>query len=104
MIMYDFPMHTKEDVRIYTRFRKQLLKIGYYQMQASVYIKNVNNTERVSTIERQIRLLAPSSAHIRMLTLTESQFQKMKMISGEESLSERIVMKRTPMFESSNCG
>lgn len=99
MIMYDFPMHTKEDVRIYTRFRKQLLKIGYYQMQESVYIKSVNNTERVSTIEKQVKLLAPQSAHIRMLILTESQFQKMKIISGEESLSERIVMKKTPILE-----
>lgn len=97
--MYDFPMNTKEDVRVYSRFRKQLLKIGYYQLQESVYIKNVNNTERISTIEKQIQLFAPASAHIRMLTLTQSQFSKMKIISGEESLNERIVLKKTPILE-----
>lgn len=98
LLMYDFPMDTKASVRAYQRFHKRIIKLGYYQMQGSVYITRARQ-ETLANIERQVTEVAPEIAHIRILTLTEMQFLKMKCISGEMSLSERIIRRETRLLE-----
>ena len=45
ILFFDLPMTTKEEVKIYTRFRKYLIKNGYMMMQFSVYCKIFPNRE-----------------------------------------------------------
>lgn len=99
MLMYDIQMTTKEDVRKYQRFHKEIEKMGYYKLQGSIYIKKMNTKERIETYERTIYHFSPETAHIRMLTLTEKQFNTMSVIRGEESLHEKIVKEKDRILE-----
>lgn len=46
MLMYDLPNTTKEENHFYTKFRNNLLKLGYTQIQESIYVR-VNSIKNV---------------------------------------------------------
>lgn len=91
MIMYDLPMHTDNEILRYKNFRKKLIEKGYYQLQKSVYIMRSKTKEKIELAEKQLSMLAPENSSIRSIILTEDQFQKMKILSGEVTIGERIL-------------
>ena len=91
MIMYDLPMHTDNEILRYKNFRKKLIEKGYYQLQKSVYIMRSKTKEKIELAEKQLAILAPNNSSIRSIIFTEEQFQKMKILSGEVTIGERIL-------------
>ncbi|PTF93852.1 CRISPR-associated endonuclease Cas2, partial [Staphylococcus chromogenes] len=45
LLMFDLPVETKQQRRIYSKFRKRLLENGFLMMQYSIYIKSVANKD-----------------------------------------------------------
>ena len=88
--MYDLPMQTDDEVLRYKNFRKKLIEKGYYQLQKSVYIIRSKTKEKIELAEKQLSILAPENSSIRSIILTDEQFQKMKIISGEATMGEKI--------------
>lgn len=99
LLMYDLPMRTEKEIREYNRFRKNIIKKGYYQLQESVYIMNSNTKERIETVEKQLSLIIPKNSSVRTLLLTEDQFKKMKIISGEMTKGEVIARNERKLLE-----
>jgi len=90
LIMYDLPMQTDDEILRYKNFRKKLIEKGYYQLQESVYIIRSKTKEKIELAEKQLSILAPENSSIRSIILTDEQFQKMKIISGEATMGEKI--------------
>ena len=90
LIMYDLPMQTDDEILRYKNFRKKLIEKGYYQLQKSVYIIRSKTKEKIELVEKQLSILAPENSSIRSIILTDEQFQKMKIISGEATMGEKI--------------
>ena len=90
LIMYDLPMQTDNEILRYKNFRKKLIEKGYYQLQKSVYIIRSKTKEKIELAEKQLSILAPENSSIRSIILTDEQFQKMKIISGEATIGEKI--------------
>ena len=90
LIMYDLPMQTDDEILRYKNFRKKLVEKGYYQLQKSVYIIRSKTKEKIELAEKQLSILAPENSSIRSIILTDEQFQKMKIISGEATMGEKI--------------
>ena len=90
LIMYDLPMQTDNEILRYKNFRKKLIEKGYYQLQKSVYIIRTKTKEKIELAEKQLSILAPENSSIRSIILTDEQFQKMKIISGEATMGEKI--------------
>ena len=88
--MYDLPMQTDDEILRYKNFRKKLIEKGYYQLQKSVYIIRSKTKEKIELAEKQLSILAPENSSIRSIILTDEQFQKMKIISGEATMGEKI--------------
>lgn len=88
--MYDLPMQTDNEILRYKNFRKKLIEKGYYQLQKSVYIIRSKTKEKIELAEKQLSILAPENSSIRSIILTDEQFQKMKIISGEATMGEKI--------------
>ena len=86
LIMYDLPMQTDNEILRYKNFRKKLIEKGYYQLQKSVYIIRSKTKEKIELAEKQLSILAPENSSIRSIILTDEQFQKMKIISGEATM------------------
>ena len=90
LIMYDLPMQTDDEILRYKNFRKKLIEKGYYQLQKSVYIIRSKTKEKIELEEKKLSILAPENSSIRSIILTDEQFQKMKIISGEATMGEKI--------------
>lgn len=84
MIMFDLPTTTKEDVRIYTKFRKQLINEGFLMLQYSIYMKSCLNKEAATGVVKKIKKYIPQDGHVRALIITEKQYEKMIILVGEE--------------------
>ena len=54
ILMFDLPMVTKKEKRVYTRFRKSLIQNGYIMMQFSIYSKIFNNRESADNHIKQL--------------------------------------------------
>ena len=86
ILMYDLPNTTKEDNGFYTKFRNQILKMGYIQIQQSVYTKVLQSkTLSINHIE-----IIPPKGLIRAYVLTEMQYERGYILSGEVDENELI--------------
>ncbi|WP_457748944.1 CRISPR-associated endonuclease Cas2 [Sulfurimonas sp.] len=90
---FDLPVHTKKDRRRYTIFRRKLMQAGFVMMQYSVYITQIRGTHQVQDRIKKVKSFAPKNGEIRLLTVTDRQFDRMEMIinyeymKSDESLS-----------------
>ncbi len=83
MVFFDLPTLTAADRREYTKFRKHLIKSGFIMLQESVYCKLALNATVSEAIIQNLRKNRPPEGLVQILTLTEKQFSKMEMITGE---------------------
>ncbi len=99
LIMFDLPVETKTQVRVYNKFRKQLIKEGFLMLQYSIYIKTCINREAANGTINIIKKYLPKNGHIRSLIITEKQYENMVVLLGEEDKNIEILGdNRTIMF------
>ena len=82
ILMYDLPMLTSSDRRIYRRFHKDLLDAGFVHMQHSIYTKLVLNATQRIRYESYVRSRAPEKGSIVLLSITERQYSQMDFVIG----------------------
>lgn len=91
MCMFDLPVETEKEKRAYREFRKQLIKNGFVMMQYSVYIRTCPSREYTQRLENKIEKVVPSNGNIRLITITEKQYNDMKILVGSKSLKEAAI-------------
>ena len=82
IVFFDLPVETPQDRREYARFRKFLIKNGFFMMQESVYCKLALNQTMVQAMMEMVRKNKPPAGLVQLLTVTEKQFSKMEYIIG----------------------
>ena len=85
LVMFDLPTETAENRRNYTKFRKYLIKSGFMMMQQSVYVRLALNQTNAKGMIDSVKKNKPSEGLVQILTITEKQYSKMEIISGEYS-------------------
>lgn len=85
IVFFDLPTETNENKREYRRFRKMLIENGFFMLQESVYCRMALNQTTAGMIVNTIKANKPPIGLVQMLTITEKQFSKMEMVSGEFS-------------------
>lgn len=83
IVFFDLPTETLVDRRNYSRFRKLLLRAGFFMMQESVYSKLVLNSTVSESFKNLIRPEKPPKGLVQMLTITEKQYASIENIVGE---------------------
>lgn len=83
MVFFDLPTLTAANRRDYAQFRKYLIKGGFLMLQESVYCKLALNSTVMEAVVQGIRRNKLPEGLVQILTLTEKQFSKMEMITGE---------------------
>lgn len=97
IVFFDLPTYTAADRGNYNKFRKFLLKDGFFMMQESVYCKLAVNQEAANAIIMQVKANKPNQGLIQALTVTEKQFSSIELILGENysdvvNTTERIIV------------
>lgn len=83
IVFFDLPTETLVDRCNYSRFRKLLLRAGFFMMQESVYSKLVLNSTVSESFKNLIRREKPPKGLVQMLTITEKQYASIENIVGE---------------------
>lgn len=82
LLFFDLPTETARDRREYTKFRKFLIKSGFFMLQKSLYCKIALNQTAVSLLLETVRRNRPKSGIVQSLVVTEKQFSRMEYIVG----------------------
>lgn len=83
VVMFDLPTDTKKARRQYALFRKHLLENGFMKMQYSVYIRHCPSAEHAEVHMKRIEHYIPPEGEVRILTLTDKQFERMVIFWGK---------------------
>ena len=87
--MFDLPVDTDVERRAYRIFRKELIKAGFVMLQYSVYVRTCPNRDFAKGIEKKIQKFVPRSGNVRLLTVTEKQYDEMVLLVGQRTAQEK---------------
>ena len=88
LVLFDLPVASKKDRKNYAKFRKFLIQDGYDMLQFSVYSRiTQNHDDARKHVERLSRNLPPKGS-IRVLQITEKQYNSMLIMVGERTATE----------------
>lgn len=94
LCMFDLPTTTKDEMKRYRTFRKALLENGFVMLQYSIYYRSLPNRSSLKKYEAILKKKVPRAGNVRLLYVTETQFQDMLLLSGDRSKQEEIVGSR----------
>jgi CRISPR-associated protein Cas2 len=97
IVFFDLPTYTASDRGDYNKFRKFLLRDGFFMMQESVYCKLAVNQESANAIILQVKTNKPKDGVVQILTVTEKQYANMEFVVGGSKTdivnsAERIIV------------
>ncbi len=90
ILFYDLPFDNNEDTKNYTKFRNNILKLGYIQIQYSIYARVVQTKSMIKQHLEKVKKVLPQGGSIRIIVLTERQYNEMIILRGEIDENERI--------------
>ena len=83
VVFFDLPVETPADRSAHGKFRRMLIKNGFFMLQESVYCRMVLNSTAERTVSDIIKRNKPEKGLVQILSVTEKQFSKMELITGE---------------------
>lgn len=84
ILLFDIPTLTSDDKKVYTRFHKGIIKLGFLMYQKSIYIKYIRELKMVSYEINKLNDIAPNVGDVRVIKLTKRQFDSIIIICGVE--------------------
>ena len=98
LVFFDLPVKTKKERKVATQFRNFLIKDGYYMLQYSVYVRLCNGVDSVNIHKQRLQQGVPSNGSIRVLTVTEKQYDAIDILLGEKLKYEKPIEYETLSF------
>jgi len=91
MVFFDLPVVSKIDRMNYTQFRKFLINDGYSMLQYSVYGRVTRNRDDAKKHTIRLKRNLPPKGQVRVLLVTENQYNSMEILVGEETAHEKFL-------------
>lgn len=91
LCMFDLPVETESERRAYRKFRKDIMKEGFVMMQYSVYVRVCPDRQYAKALEKRISKLTPEQGNVRLIMVTEKQYQDMVFLVGHKSITEEKI-------------
>ena len=89
--MFDLPVDTVDQQRAYRKFRKDIMSEGFMMIQYSVYVRTCPNRQFANQLEKRLQKIMPKEGNVRLLTVTEKQYDDMKIMVGSKKMSEEAL-------------
>lgn len=81
-VLFDLPVGTKPERKRATRFRNDLLDLGFEMVQFSVYLRHAWSREKAESYARQVGDLVPKAGHVQILFFTDKQYAQSRVFRG----------------------
>ena len=62
LVLFDLPTATGLMRRVYSKFRKNLLRMGFEMFQKSVYLRWEDSDNEVETLRRRVMVILPAGS------------------------------------------
>ena len=72
--LFDLPVMTKVERKKASKFRNDLLDLGFEMVQFSVYMKHCAGKEQAEVIQNRIKVEVPNYGNVKLLQITDKQF------------------------------
>lgn len=90
VVLFDMPVEKEAQRKEYVRFRKKIMDDGFMMLQFSVYSRYCNNDSDAEKHIKRVKELKPKYGNIRILKVTENQFESMVLVQGEKTAQELV--------------
>jgi CRISPR-associated protein Cas2 len=80
--MFDVPVDTRKARRDHKVFLKNLLEDEFSMLQRSVYVRHCASEESAAVHYNRVKDFLPSDGEVRLITITDQQFQQMEIFKG----------------------
>jgi CRISPR-associated protein Cas2 len=74
LVMFDLPVVEQLERRQASRFRAELMDLGYFMMQESIYARNCVSQEKYQQYLSDVRAIAPTQGLINAFFITDKQW------------------------------
>jgi len=98
MVLFDLPTETKKDRKIYSDFRKKMLKDGFIMFQFSIYIRHCPSRENADVHIRRVKNSLPVKGNIGIVKITDKQFADMEIYYGKEPKEKHTPYMQLELF------
>lgn len=95
IVFFDLPTLTAAERGAYNKFRKFLVKSGFFMMQESVYCKLAMNQTSANALIALLKQNKPSTGLVQVLTVTEKQYSDIEIVVGEKQNDVVETIERT---------
>ena len=79
LVLFDLPSATGIMRNVYTRFRKNLLRLGFEMFQKSVYLRWEDSDDAAETLKRRVMEMLPADGQVTILPLSHRTWQNARV-------------------------
>lgn len=97
-VFFDLPVTKKEQRKIATKFRKELVNEGFTMLQFSVYCRTCRGQDIVNREIRRLKQIIPPEGNVRILQITDKQYGNMIFLTGVPKKEEIYGSKQLLLF------
>lgn len=90
LLMFDVPTKTKKEQKYANQFRNNLIKLGFFMIQFSVYMRICKGLSSAKSSINAVKRHLPPYGNVRVLIITEKQFDNMEILLGGVNFNEKI--------------
>lgn len=98
LVFFDLPTETKQERKIYAKFRKDILKDGFTMFQFSIYMRHCPSMENAEVHKKRVKKILPEKGHIGIMTITDKQFGMMEIFYGKKEVNPPNQAQQLEMF------
>lgn len=91
ILIYDLPTTDESDKKIYGKFHRNIIRLGFYRLQYSVYSKVIQNDTSLKQYTIKLNKILPQKGNIILMKVTEKQYQNMIYLRGEKNKFDILV-------------
>ena len=97
-VMFDLPVGTRKERKQATKFRNDLLELGFEMSQFSVYLKYCASSEKSQAVCEKIHPNIPPGGRVDILTITDKQFGNMQRFVAKVPIEKECKPKQLSLF------
>lgn len=90
MVLFDLPTETKKDRKIYSDFRKKMLKDGFVMFQFSIYLRHCPSRDNAEVHVKRVLENLPPHGEVAILDITDKQFGNMRVFHGRKAKKKEV--------------
>lgn len=79
LVLFDLPMTTASLRKVYGKFRKDLLRLGFEMLQKSVYLRWEDSDIAAQTLQKRVQNAMPRCGQVTILPLTQRAWQNVRV-------------------------